>query len=261
MANRLIEYDHSANRHTIEGAEAAFASIIGDGRPVSVLDIGCGEGTWLCAALRAGVRIVAGVDGVEIPRKRLLFPASTFIVRNLTQPVELGRRFDMVLCLEVAEHLPESAAATLVESVTRHSDRVVFSAAAPGQPGQHHVNCQWPQYWQRLFNDRGYACNDAIRWRIWNDARIEPWYRQNMFLASRSATAGQEPRMPSVIHPAILPYITARQYSEAFNTNVDQIERGRMTVAWYATLPLHAILAKLTRLIKGKLSLRNGPSA
>jgi SAM-dependent methyltransferase len=251
MADCLIDYDHSANRHTLEGAEAAFASIAWESTPTSILDIGCGEGTWLRAALRAGVRNVVGVDGVKIPPERLLFPASSFIVSDLTQPLDLGRRFDAVLCLEVAEHLPESMAAILISSLTRHSDRIVFSAAAPGQPGQHHINCRWPEYWQGLFNTRGYACDDAIRWCIWNDARIEPWYRQNMFVALRSKSAGQEPRMPAVVHPAILPLIGACQRGDAFDQDVLQIERGRLPLTWYGKVPFRAIWAKVIRRVNG----------
>ena len=102
---------------------------------------------------------------------------------DLSRPLNLARRFDLVLCLEVAEHLEPASAATIIDTLTAHGDRILFSAAAPGQPGMHHVNCQWPDYWQRLFNARGFACDGAVRWEIWRNGRIEPWYRQNLMMA------------------------------------------------------------------------------
>lgn len=55
-------------------------------------------------------------------------------------PIELHRRFDLVLCLEVAEHLPASAADTLVRSLTGLGNVIAFSAAIPFQGGANHVN-------------------------------------------------------------------------------------------------------------------------
>ena len=82
---------------------------------------------------------------------------------DLTQEWSLGRRFDAVLCLELAELCEAGHASGLVEGLAAHSDTISFSAACPNQGGQHHVNCQWPDYWQQLFNVRGYGCSDTPR--------------------------------------------------------------------------------------------------
>jgi hypothetical protein len=145
--------------------------------------------------------------------------------------------------LEVAEHLEEIHADLLIEMLTDHADGVVFSAACPGQEGQHHVNCQWPVYWQRLFNEHGFTCRDELRWQIWDDTRVEPWYRQNIFTARRSPEqAGQEPRLRSVVHPDIWSGVTP-----TYEDYLRQIEEGSMPPAWYATLIPHAVGAKLKR--------------
>jgi Methyltransferase domain len=196
-----VEYNSEQNTHTLTGASAALAHLLEGGAFHSLLDVGCGPGMWVSAAAKAGLTDVWGIDG-NVPAQPLS-PSVQFKSVNLTTAWNLGRRFDLAICLEVAEHLPEEFASHLVESLCSHADAVYFSAAIPGQPGQHHVNCQWPDYWQTLFNKFGYACSDEIRWKIWNDDQIEPWYRQNLFAAVKSSSAGSEPRIRPVVHPVI----------------------------------------------------------
>jgi len=200
--NKAIDYIHAENVHGIEGPKTALPLLL-QGRPIhSLLDVGCGTGTWLKAALDMGVQRAMGVDGVAVKDDELLVPRRLIRQINFESPFDLEEKFDAVLCLEVAEHLPPSAAEDFVRSMCRHGDFILFSAACPGQAGQHHVNCQWPDYWQKLFNENGFVCSDAPRWQIWSVAEIEPWYRQNIFTATYDANlAGREKRICKVIHP------------------------------------------------------------
>jgi SAM-dependent methyltransferase len=201
-----IDYDHAMNGHTSQGALAALTALLGDCCPHSLLDVGCGTGTWLRAALDVGVADVVGMDGVVVPTERLHVPADVIQRVDLLGDWPIKRQFDLVLCLEVAEHLPEEAASALVRKLTTCGDRVFFSAANPWQQGQHHVNLQWPSFWQNLFNQEGFVCYDHLRWKIWDDASVERWYRQNLFVAEKDvAAAGNEPRLLGVIHPDCMP--------------------------------------------------------
>ncbi len=186
-----VPYNHSQNTHSINGARAALPVLFASGIPESLLDVGCGTATWLWAAINFGVRSVFGIDGVELSADQLHVGKENVRQQDLTQSWQLGRRFDAVFCLEVAEHLDTVFAPVLIDSLVTHGDQIYFSAACPGQVGEHHVNCQWPVYWQQLFNDRGFVCDDSLRWRIWDDPRIEPWYRQNLFLAQAQSGGGR----------------------------------------------------------------------
>jgi SAM-dependent methyltransferase len=180
-------------------------------KPDSVLDVGCGIGWWLQVWMQCGVSDVIGVDGPYVSNAQLLIPAPSFMAADLAAPLELGRRFDLVSCLEVGEHLDPADAATLVGSLTRHGDVVLFAAATPGQAGTHHVNGAWPSYWAGLFADRGFEPMDGLRNALWNDERITWWYRQNMLLfvsqRARSAVdaAISSSSMPlDVAHPGLV---------------------------------------------------------
>ena len=155
-------------------------------RPQNVVDIGCGVGSWLSAFRKNGVNNVLGIDGDYIDRKRLRIPEECFASMDLCNPVvPIGQSYEMAICLEVAEHLPESRAKLLVDFITGLSPVAFFSAAVPGQGGTGHLNEQWPDYWGRHFADRGYKMLDVVRPQIWNIEQVEPWYCQNSFLYVR----------------------------------------------------------------------------
>jgi SAM-dependent methyltransferase len=165
----------------------------------SVVDIGCGVGTWLAAAQGLGATTIAGVDGPWVDRSLLAIPGDCFQTANLSEPLHLDRRFDLALSLEVAEHLPASQAAGFVATLTGLADIVLFAAAIPSQGGTGHVNEQWPEYWSQLFEQQGHATLDVVRPAVWSDGSIPFWYRQNTLLYAKRE------RLPELRLPAQLP--------------------------------------------------------
>ena len=160
--------------------------IAATGAPASAVDFGCGLGTWL-AALRELVPQceVTGVDHPGVTRADLVIAPDRFVSADLQSAIDLKRKFDLCVSVEVAEHLAPEYASEFVRTLVRHSDKVLFSAAMPGQGGHLHLNEQWPSYWIKLFADHGYRCFDFIRPQIWKDASIELWYRQNILLFAK----------------------------------------------------------------------------
>jgi len=157
--------------------------LLSEAMPIgSVLDIGCGQGAWLSVWRELGVEDVLGVDGDYVRRDKLLIPENLFIAADLTKGLDIGRKFDLVQSLEVAEHLPSSKAGSFVEGIIAHGNLIMFSAAPKGQGGDHHINEQNYEYWRSLFRAHGYAVLDCIRPEIAGIDSIEPWYRYNTFL-------------------------------------------------------------------------------
>jgi len=206
----------------------------------------CGLGYWLNAAAEAGVDSVFGVDGLDGISETHPRLKENFMRADLTTPLVMDRHFDTAICLEVAEHLPESAAPVLIESLASHADRILFSAACPGQMGQSHHNCQWPSYWQELFNRHGFCCSDSIRFRIWENPRVEPWYRQNMFIASRNpGTAGSEKRILPILHPDMVSFIQM----EKDQFRID-LENGRFSARKCAQYLMKSVKHKFISFLK-----------
>jgi SAM-dependent methyltransferase len=187
----------------------------------SVVDIGCGDGSWLAVFRKLGVREILGVDGEYVCRDFLQIPQDCFHALDLTKPFDLGRVFDLALSLEVAEHLPADSAPVFVESLTRLAPLVLFSAAIPFQGGTHHVNEQWPDHWAALFRRHGYVPVDFIRGRIWQNETVDWWYSQNTFLyveerflvgnaALRTASEKTNLNQLSLVHPKQYLYLKDR---------------------------------------------------
>ena len=162
----------------------------------SLVDVGCGVGPWLRAALELGVDRVSGLDGDYVNRGRMLVAPSLFVPcdlekHKLDQAVG-GVRFDLAVSLEVAEHLSADRAPAFVAEFCRLSDLFLFSAAIPGQGGTNHVNEQWPDYWAVLFKQHGCVCFDVVRPRVWHRDECEWWYLQNVLLFARLGTVAFE---------------------------------------------------------------------
>ena len=201
----MTSYDevfYESNRVLSEYSSTVIVSLVARMLAIeSVVDFGCARGTWLNEWKRHGAKEVFGLDGEFVDQNSLVIEKSEFRACDLSRPVDLGRTFDLAESLEVAEHLPGAAAATLVESITRHSGRVLFSAAPPGQGGVGHINEQNYGYWRDLFAARGYRHFDCIRPELQSDTRIQPWYRFNTFLYVDNALVADLPE--SVRHTEI----------------------------------------------------------
>ena len=205
-----VIYVHDEITHNSSAAEQVLPVLFEIYKPSSILDVGCGLGNWIEVAKKLSGAKIIGVDGDYVDRRLLKIEENEFVEKDLTKTFDLNKKFDLAICLEVAEHLPEASAEGFIKSITNHSDVIMFSAALPGQGGQHHINEQWPSYWQEHFNNCGFEMMDFFRFKIWNNPKIEYWYKQNLFLVVRKGhkLAKNEAEIAySLVHPELLELI------------------------------------------------------
>jgi hypothetical protein len=158
----------------------------------SVIDFGCGGGVWLAVCKSKGVSRVLGIDGPWVPRQRRVVGPSEFRELDMASvdtqtTLAFGQHpvFDLAICVEVAEHLPENRSEWLVRELCQVAPLVLFSAATPGQGGEGHINEQHHMYWERLFDERGMEHRRWIREAIAHRDDVPFWYRNNMSLYAR----------------------------------------------------------------------------
>jgi SAM-dependent methyltransferase len=196
-------YDKPANHPARHSAEVIVELLCNSLTPKSVLDVGCGIGIFLNEFLKRGVEDVHGIDGEWVPRSSLLIPEQSFSVHDLTQPLKLDKRFDLVLCVEVAEHLPANAADNIVRALISHGSTVCFSAAIPGQGGYEHINEQFQCYWIEKFANYGYRAYDMLRPKLWFHRDVEFYYKQNLLIFSTLELPYPAEFVSTFVHPEL----------------------------------------------------------
>jgi len=123
----------------------------------TMLDVGCGPGGMHEVAESLGI-VWVGVDGDPIfkDRNNIILhdfcngPLSTYITHT-----------DLVWSVEFLEHVDEIYLPNVMSSINRASVAVV-TAAPPGYPGHHHVNCRPQDYWIGAFATIGMRF-DSVR--------------------------------------------------------------------------------------------------
>jgi SAM-dependent methyltransferase len=161
---------------------AAIADrIVSEIGPRRVLDAGCGFG-FLVEALRArGVE----ADGMDV---------SAYAVQNVHASVrdrcwqgsladDLPRTFDLIVSIEVLEHIPAADAERVVGNICAHAGDVLFSSTPFDRKELTHVNVQPPEYWAEqfarhgFFRDVDFDASFVTPWAVRFRKRSEPVHR------------------------------------------------------------------------------------
>lgn len=206
-------------QNSIDSANEVVPLFLSYFKPKTVLDIGCGLGTWL-KIFEENQCEVFGIDGDYVAVKDLVIESNKFKPYNLNLEYNLQTKFDLVISLEVAEHILPENAKIFIESMCLHGDVILFSAAIPGQEGTLHYNEQYNDYWIDLFSQNGYQCVDFLRHKIWNNIKISWWYRQNILIFIKeteinnpsydSIVKEKSQYQNSYVHPELFKYKCAK---------------------------------------------------
>lgn len=203
----MAKYIHTTETHNTRAAEQVIPILFSllDKKPTSVVDVGCGLGTWLKVFNQLGVANIRGYEGSHLDLTQVVIPPQSIVIQDLEKPFHSEERFDLALSLEVAEHLSTEAADVFIQSLVQLSDVVLFSAAIPGQGGQNHINEQDPNYWRQKFDIHGYDCFDLLREKIWSNPAVDYWYSQNCVLYAKRGVLPFTPTttLNRYIHPVL----------------------------------------------------------
>jgi SAM-dependent methyltransferase len=240
----VSNYIYSKDVHNLKSPRQIVPLVLKTDSIKSVLDVGTGIGTWLKVFQEEGIVDVIGIDSESVAVDQLCISAENFLAINLSNEFNLNRKFDIAICLEVAEHLPQESADALVASLVKHSDLILFSAAIPNQGGQDHINEQWPIYWQEKFMKYGYYFEDDIRAKVWDNIEVDWWYKQNIFTIRKGNSQPLVP-MLSLVHPDL--FDLAIRIHIQFKTD---LSKGRIGLRVVAIGFVKALTRKIRSLLR-----------
>ncbi len=143
------------NRDYVESARVIADVLFQRFEPRRLVDLGCGCGVYSHFFSYKGVDVLA-IDGVRPPAEHSF--GMEIELRDLTVPFDnVWGGFDLALCLDVGEHIPEHQSETFLANLARFSDTLLLACAPPGQRGHHHVNEQPKRYWIQRLSEHGFA--------------------------------------------------------------------------------------------------------
>jgi SAM-dependent methyltransferase len=259
MENNL-KYSHEESIHNLKDPRIIVPFICDILRPKSVVDLGCGIGTFLHVFQENGVAEILGLDGNWVDKDKLSknIKLSDFKEVDIERGFVLNEKFDLAICLEVLEHVDEKYSENAVKILTELSDVIIFSAAIPGQGGQNHVNEQWFEYWQLKFSKFGYKFYDVFRPIFWNNSELAVWYKQNMFLVTKSEMETElsqfqkffDIKIKNYIHPEYFnqAVVDVESYANYYHENQNQlkmIKNGERSIKFYLKLLLKSLIMKV----------------
>lgn len=193
--------------------------------PSSVLDLGCGVGYWIKVWKdELGVEDVLGIEGSYVTEDMFFLKKKYLQNEDLKLALQLTRKYDLVMSLEVAEHIEEKHSDTFIQNLVNAGDIILFSAAIKGQIGTYHVNEQMPEYWAQKFAKHDFVVVDFIRPLIWNDNEIDYWYRQNLLLFIKKDKLKDYPQLKFAAESTKPDYLT-RIHPEKYFAYVDEANK------------------------------------
>jgi SAM-dependent methyltransferase len=139
-----------------------------DIHPRTVLDAGCAMG-FLVEKLRERGIEAYGIDISEYAVQNVHESVRDFCqIGFITTP--FPRRYDLIVSIEVLEHLPAVQAREAIANFCQHTDQVLFSSTPLDYREATHINVNPPEHWAELFAKQGF-----IRDVDYDASFLTPW--------------------------------------------------------------------------------------
>jgi cyclopropane fatty-acyl-phospholipid synthase-like methyltransferase len=137
-------------------------------KPDTALDAGCALGI-LVESLRTRGVAAEGVDVSEYAIAQIPEPTAEHCWQaSLAEPLE--RRYDLIITIEVLEHIPEVELQQAIDNLCAATDRILFSSTPYHYEDPTHINIKQPEQWSIEFARRGF-----VRDVDYDASFIEPW--------------------------------------------------------------------------------------
>jgi len=249
MEKKKTKYIHTEDVHNFKAAEEIIPFILSLLHPKSVVDVGCGIGTWLKVFKDNGVTEILGIDSWYVDKNDLKIDSADFIEYDLEESFKTEKKFDLAISLEVAEHLNVESADVFVKTLSELSDVLIFSAAIPNQGGQNHINEKEPEYWINKFKQNGFNVYDVLRPIFWKNPNVDSWYKQNILVFSKNQEQNYKlQKLDSflnthLVHPEILK--AKENVLKCYKEELNYIFEFKHGIRFYFTLFSKALVHKI----------------
>lgn len=196
-ANKPRPYDHDFESKTYDAAYyqnhtkyyekgiSGFADFLRNNIEFcSLVDLGCGTGAF--SASVQDEKDVLGIDFSVGSREVSFLKPENFLVADLTQPLDLNKRFDVVMSLEVWEHMLPDCENVYLDNVCSLDPKVlIISCAVPGQIGRHHYTPHTHSEVIDTISARGFRLNETLTEKFRKIPKLATFYRKNTFVFNK----------------------------------------------------------------------------
>jgi len=156
--------------------------------PDSILDLGCGVGSYIEGALLAGCKKVLGIelnfDNAKEYFTDLICPY--IISGDVTINLKLQCKFDCVISFEVGEHIEPDGTQGFINNLTSYTNKyIIFTAASPGQRGTGHINLLDKNIWIESVVKKGFVYRGDLvdKCKIdWKEFNVESYIIKNLMI-------------------------------------------------------------------------------
>lgn len=143
----------------------------------TIIDIGCGDGYYTKRLTEHGFECI-GFDGSPLTPE---ITNGICEVRDFSEQVNMGE-FDLVLSLEVGEHIPDKYEQVFIDNlICASKGYICLSWGVEGQQGVGHVNCRNNDYVIKELFERGFIYS-ADKSQYLRDNSTLPWFKNTVLI-------------------------------------------------------------------------------